>query len=247
MADKRMRSPDFPYITLRDSIANIERLYGAAKINFVPVPVGLGKMGISLKSSLAQRGLASMLSYGLLSDKGTGKEKQIKVSDLARKIMIETNDIERLRSIRDAALNPPIMRKAFDTWGASGLPDENTIKSLLELQWGFTDRAAVRFASVVRENFDYARLDEYIETSNSGEPLVLEDEDVEDAYTAKSKNPITGYQYDLSLGKDKTVFLGIKARDGKISRDDFAFLLSWLQRLDIIEETDDKKEDKIPF
>lgn len=84
MAEKRERSPDFPYRNLRESVESLSRLYGAAKTNLVPVNVALGRMGISPQSSLAQRATASFLAYGLLDDSGTGKEKQVRVSELGK-------------------------------------------------------------------------------------------------------------------------------------------------------------------
>lgn len=250
MVNKRQRSPDFPYRTLRESIDDLARLYDAAKTSFVPVGVALGKMGISSKSSLAQRVTASLLAYGLLSDSGAGKDKQVKVSELGKQILVDTRDAEKQHAIRAAALKPSMMRKAFDTWGAGGLPNEATIKSLLELQWGFTDRAAVRFAIVIEDNFKFARLNDYIENLDGDSESTRDTDDtsrLSDSTIVFSKDPKTKYDFELSLNKDTKILFEIKSKTGKISSNDFDFLLSWLRRLDIVEEVSVETEEEAPF
>src|SRR5690606_39686636 len=53
---------------------------------------------------------------GLLEDSGTGKDRKIKLSDLARRIIRDKREgsAERVKAIREAALSPSIYAKLWE-------------------------------------------------------------------------------------------------------------------------------------
>lgn len=251
--DKRPRSPNFPYETLRESIVLVQKLYESDKQNYVPMKIALNHMGLSVNSSTSRRVVSAMLEYGLLEDRGEGDDKDLIVSDLARNILLDKrpNSTDKMNNIREAALNSKIMHEAWDKWKGE-IPSDETIRYILISKWGFTDRAATRFTKVVQDNFQYAELDDYYEVA-SEENSVPVQQTLYDPKMQQGKQQKFGDQkpqlnvspnwldFNLSLGADQHARLLVS---NSLSEDDFEFLLIWIKRLknDIVENNKENKD-----
>lgn len=256
--NKRPRSPNFPYSSLRDAITLVEKLYKKDKQNYVPMPIALGHMGLSTTSSTSRRIISAMLEYGLLEDRGDGNSKQLIVSDLARNIILDErpNSTERLQNIRKSALSSKMMREAWEKW-MGNIPAEDTVKFILISQFDFTDRAASKFSKVIKDNFEFANLNDYYETDTPPEAEEITPETsvnpsssgkIDQKPNSISTNP-DWLNFNLSLGADQHARLLVS---NSLSEDDFDFLLIWIKRLknDIVgnnKEIETNDNDDIPF
>lgn len=182
----RQRSPSFPYINIKEAVDLLQRLFNKIQMSPVNVIDAYRAIGISTNSSTSNRSLSTMISYGLLKDLGgSGEDKKIAVSELGRKICVDQRQKEKLSYYRQAVLNDDMMEQVFTYW-RDGLPkDDNTIESSLKVDFGFaTDRAATRFREVLKENFRYAELENYIAGIS---PSMMDEDDLPE-YVDASKN-----------------------------------------------------------
>lgn len=100
-----------------------------------------------------------MYAYGLIEVIGSGKEKKIKVSPLAYKIIEDKRaaSSERDDAIREAALNPSIFRKIKEDY-PDCLPPEDLLEHDLKFKHDFNPKAVYSFISVFSKTMDYANV-----------------------------------------------------------------------------------------
>lgn len=155
---QRLRSPNYPSYSLRESVIFLERLYSKYKGNEIHTDDAIVQMGHSPTSSTASRALASMFSFGLLDSRGSSKSKFVRASLLGQQILLEEeNSQERVSLLQKAILNDASMLSIYEKWGTD-IPSEETIKKSLQLEMGYSPEGAKRFASVIVESYDYAQL-----------------------------------------------------------------------------------------
>ena len=266
MAQKRPRSPNFPYIGLQKAVEFTVKLFEEDKMNFTNYQLALKHMGLPPTSSTSRRILSAMLEYGLLEDKNEGEDKEVRITQLAKRIVLDERprSIEKLQNLREAVLNSDLMKKAWSVWNdKSGLPNDEAIKYKLRNDWDFTDRASDRFIQVLRDNFTYSELYNYAvlenndqedENLNSTEEPENNQKGMKEKMSTPPKHPNSWLEFSITLGTSKIVRLAIS---NKIDNDDFNFLLQWLERIkeDFIEEKEndsmdinkEMKDDDIPF
>lgn len=161
---KTHRSPAHPYFNLEDSIIFVSKLYDADGLYAVPVTVASKNMGFdgSIKGGVASRALGAVKGYGLVDCEGVGEKAEIKPSDLARKIILDTrpSSPDRKKALQEAALNYKIIEELSRYW-PNGLPSDEAIRSRLLINYEFNERAVRRFVNVFRETYEFAHLNEF--------------------------------------------------------------------------------------
>ena len=235
----RKRSPNFPYVGVRECIEYLTKLYGQTKTTKAPIILAYGHMGLSPKSSTSDRIRASMSSYGLIEEEIIDKEKFIRVSDLLFRIIKETRENLRLASIREAALNDAMMRKLWNGEWKRGLPnDDATIISILQLEHGFTEEAAKRFTGVLKDNYRFCELATYyevpeddVEESDGGEEVPPPPEITPPAQDGQQKppKPLSGLvQYPIPLDDGQLAYISLPS---SITENDAEFVPDFVNLL----------------
>ena len=162
------------------------RLHGAIGTTKIPITLAFTEMGLSPKSSSTDRLRASLSSYGLTKEEIVNKEKFVRLSELSLRIVNTSRDTERLAAYREAALNDGMMKKIWSSDWKRGVPNNNAIVvGNLKSIYKFQDEAARRFATVLRDNYQFCQLATYIE-GVTNEPLADSDE-------AEQKHEDNGY------------------------------------------------------
>lgn len=167
---KRQRSPNFPYATLRDCVDLVRMLHDKVQTTQIPVDLAYRRMDLNPSSSVSLRIMGSLTGYGLLNVEGSGKDKRVNVSELGRRIAIDTrpDSPEIIGLYQKAIFNEPMMQKAWNEWRRNLPRDQEAIETVLRLHYDFSnERAANRFASVIIDNYSFAQLDEYFEGVNN--------------------------------------------------------------------------------
>lgn len=163
---QRKRSPNFPYVSVKECVDLIKKLHIAVGTSKVPIVLAFKNMGLTPKSSTTDRIRASLSSYKFIEEEIVNKEKFIHLTDLSHRIAVDTREVsdERLLAYRQAALNDPMMKKIWEADWKRGLPkDDATIISILRIKYGFQEEAAKRFAVVMKENYRFCELEDYFE------------------------------------------------------------------------------------
>ncbi len=153
----RHRSANFPSISLDRSIMIVRTLYEKYRRGSVVFGVAMKALNISPTSSGALRVVAALLAYRLVEVDGTGDARQIKVSDLAFRIIADKRDVspERDMSIRESALSPPMFKKIWEEH-PEHLPPDDLLEYELTFVHKFNPGTSKDFINTFKKTMDYA-------------------------------------------------------------------------------------------
>lgn len=131
------RSPAYPMFDLGAAIEKTGQLYYAQRMNSVHLLAALESLGYKTINGTSQRTIAALISYGLLSEDGSGATRKVAVTDLARRILlIPDGNPERVQLLREAALRPKVFREMVEQW-PKNLPNEAAIRHHLIFDKGY--------------------------------------------------------------------------------------------------------------
>jgi hypothetical protein len=135
----RHRSPNYPAISLKRAVERAKELNEKYKRSLVPEGLAHVHWGYKPFSSGAQQTTAALRAFGLLDVDGKGKDRKVRVSESAFRIMMNSSD--RAELLKKAALSPAIHDELWKKYTADGgIPEPEIIKHYLLL-----DRVAGRF------------------------------------------------------------------------------------------------------
>ncbi len=149
----RTRSPSYPAINLDSAINKaliIKQKEGGGNY-YLPLQVALGHWGYAPKSGNGLLAVAALKKFGLIEDKGSGKSREIKLTELARKILYyadsDENKNEYKMLLQEAALNPQIHKELWEMYDGN-LPSDDTLRAYL-----LFNRPDGRFAESAVDDF----------------------------------------------------------------------------------------------
>lgn len=155
------RSPAYPYVSLRKALSRVKALYEAEGKHAVPPSSAYKAWGIGAKSSGARQTLAALKLFALVTYIGKAKERQVRVSDFAVKIILDKRADTSMRDelIRRVALNPLIYTELWQKYGAD-LPSDATIETYLLLERDFNENAVSGLIADYKDTLEIAKLSE---------------------------------------------------------------------------------------
>lgn len=164
------RSPNYPGIDLGTAIEKARILREKEGKQYAPVEAALHHWGYVPKSSGGLVTLSALKKFGLTDERGKGTTREIKLSDLALRILLDDREdsLERVQAIQEAALNPVIHRKLWDDYGGE-LPSHQTLLLKLRKDEGFTDNAAEDLIKEFERTIELAKLTKSDIISGQGE------------------------------------------------------------------------------
>lgn len=151
------RSPSFPSIDLKAAIERARIFYQHEKRLPANVAVAAKHWGYSPQSSGGRLVLAALLSFGLMEDKGSGKQRQVKLTDLALRILLDERpgSAERREALQRAAFMPKIHSELFAKWNES-LPSDPNLRHYLLIEKKFNENSVEDFIKELRSTADFA-------------------------------------------------------------------------------------------
>lgn len=230
----RQKRSSYPYISIKEAVNCIEKLKSAEGYAEVPVGIALSKMGYSPTSSTSDRILSALVSYGLLDQRGVKDNKFVRLSHLAKRILLNPDgNQDRTEAIHQAALNDDIVKKMVDKW-QNGLPSKENIVKTLILDHEFNERAASRFATVIQETFetiDFSAFGqgslidqgEVVEEDQEDQVLALEESKIQEG-TKATVDKLTDYPIPLEGGKRHVIFRA----PPNLTKKDFEYIIQYL-------------------
>jgi hypothetical protein len=132
----RIRSPNYPQISLPAAIERLRSIYKAERQNRIDRDVAVRLMGFSGYNGASAGVLSALLKYGLLEPMA---EKEMRVSDLAVRILIPHDDQEKAAALSEAAARPPLFKELAERW-PDDPPSEHSLRTYLTRR-GFADSA----------------------------------------------------------------------------------------------------------
>lgn len=154
----RQRSPNYPSIGLGKALERVRNLYDDAKSHPIPVGVAQEKWGFKRLSSAADQEVAALKSFGLLDVSGTGDSREVRVSDMARRIIL--NSPESADLLKKAALKPLIHLELWSKYGGGGLPSDDILRAYLIFERSFNEMFVDSFIAQFRGTLSFAKIEE---------------------------------------------------------------------------------------
>jgi len=158
---RRVRSPAYPGVSLKNAMDKAKVVYKHEHAYEAAVGVVTGHWGYSLGAGPGNVALAALKHFGLLTEKGKGEDRMVKLSQLALDVIQDEipDSEDRKRSIQKAALTPTIYKAMWDKWG-SPLPSDATIRTFLVRERSFNPASVDGLISDYKETLSFAKLDE---------------------------------------------------------------------------------------
>lgn len=160
---KRQRSPAYPYINLETALKRAKEFYENEARNAVNIKVAAKHWGYEEKSSGGLQTAATLISFGLLNDEGTGDKRKLQLTQNALRILLDArpDSRERTNAIKEAALAPKVHQELWKKWG-SALPSDSSLKYTLTVEWvpPFNDNAVDGFIKEYKDTIAFAKLSE---------------------------------------------------------------------------------------
>ncbi len=155
---RRTRSPSYPAIGLEDAIGRAATIYRKHIMHPARVGTVFATLGYSQKSGPGAGVLAALIKFGLIDDEGTSEGRQVKITEVGRRIILRPLDSpERIQLVRDAALRPSIHRELWERFGPE-LPDDALLKDFLIVDRAFNPAVVNEFIEEYRDTLSYAGL-----------------------------------------------------------------------------------------
>ncbi|WP_193166467.1 hypothetical protein, partial [Microbulbifer hainanensis] len=123
----RVRSPNYPNISLSDAIEKAEKIFAVDRTYSIDREVAVGHAGYSSLNGASAKVLASMIQYGLLEKAG---KNQVRVTRLAVAIMHSESDAAKSEAIMEAAFRPSLFAELRNEF-PGGVPSEASLRSYL--------------------------------------------------------------------------------------------------------------------
>jgi hypothetical protein len=158
---KKQRSPNYPLLDLDSALKATKQILDKEGLHFAPATVVATKhWGFTAKSSAWMLRLAALKAFGLVDEQGSGTGRQIRVSELGKRILQDKRDVspDRDKAMREAALRPKVHRDLWEQYGAS-LPSDETVETRLVMDKGFTDQAASALLKRYKATMAFAKLE----------------------------------------------------------------------------------------
>jgi hypothetical protein len=153
------RSPAYPFLSVQKAIDKARDLYAQEAVYAAPLESALKAWGYGPKSSGGRQTLATMKYYGLIDISGEGDKRRIKVSDIARRIILDQreDDTEKRQLIRKVAMNPAAHRALYEEY-PTGLASDGSVKHFLIFEQGFNEDAAAELLAEFKETASHVGL-----------------------------------------------------------------------------------------
>lgn len=212
------RSPTYPFISLRKAIDRATALYERHRREPARIPSVANTWGYAVKSSGLQQTIGALKQYGLLEDSGSGDERKVQITELARKILADQRPGAREQGLQEAATKPRLFVE-YARWFSDRPSDDHCISELV-FDRGFNEEAAKTFLRSFDETVAFAGLRNSANFSSTPPEGGLSEEaaltmpipevDVKAAASAPPPSPMVGVA-SIPLARRLEVKMGVEA------------------------------------
>lgn len=133
----RMRSPNFPAMSLEDSIKAATAIFDKNRLALIMREDAAKDIGYSGLTGRSMQVLGALNQYDLLENAAKGK---CRVTQTLSDILHGVPDSVKHAALRKAGHSPPLFKAIFDRFEGE-IPGENAVRSFL-IQSGFTNEGA---------------------------------------------------------------------------------------------------------
>lgn len=124
----RVRSPGYPSASLPEAVEFARKIHDKDRSHPVARDVAADHIGFSAGSGSADRALSALMHFGLAEKAAKG---EIRISNLALRILHPHSQDERSAALREAAFQPDLFKELRDRYPGDVLPSLSTLTSYL--------------------------------------------------------------------------------------------------------------------
>jgi hypothetical protein len=150
MEGKRIRSPNYPALSLPDAIEKVTALYRVQHTHSAPREVVVRGMGYNSLNGASATAISALHKYGLLERAGD----EVKISDRALRILHPESLEERATAILEAAREPPLFSELAERFPGR-VPNDDLLRNYL-IRRGFAPSAVTAVTVAYRETSEMA-------------------------------------------------------------------------------------------
>lgn len=150
------RSPSYPFISLRKSVDRVSEFWEKHRREAARLVTVAPTWGYSHRSSGLLQTVGALKQYGLIEDSGSGDDRKIQLTDLARRIISDQRPGAKEAALKEAATKPRLFAE-YGKW-IRDRPSEAHCLSELELDRGFNPEAARTFLRSFFDTVEFAGL-----------------------------------------------------------------------------------------
>ncbi|MGB8276414.1 MAG: hypothetical protein WCF20_00535 [Methylovirgula sp.] len=143
--DKRIRSPNYPALSLPEAVEKITTLYRNLHNHSAPREVIAKALGYAGLNGASATVISALNKYGLLERIGDDH----KISDRAKRILNPLSEEEKTQAIREAAFDPPLFAELSEKFPGR-IPNEDLLKNYLSRK-GFAPGALSSVTQAYRQ------------------------------------------------------------------------------------------------
>ena len=181
---RKHRSPAFPFIGLERALERALEVYAKERKHPVPLTALAQHWRYRAKSSGVQQTISSLKQYGFLAESGSGKDRTLRLTKLALRIILDEvpESPERAQAIKEAALTPKLFREMFDLWGVD-FPSVEHMRTFLRRDKGFNEDSLSAAIRNYHDTLEYSKLSKsdkllpYEEPNGEGETMTGQPEE----------------------------------------------------------------------
>lgn len=153
------RSPGYPQLGLEEAIRRVRLVWNHGKRSPIPVDRLAPYWGFKPASSQWRTIVAALRHFGLLESVGGKKSGEVKLTELALKILLDTREqsVDRDSAIKKAALHPALYREIWNHWTGE-IPADDVMRTYLTLNKGFNEGVVSGFISDFKNTVAFANL-----------------------------------------------------------------------------------------
>ena len=221
----RIRSPNYPQIPLGTAIDCARKIHSEEAQHCAPREVVAKLMGYSGLNGAAVKKIGALTAYGLLE---RGKDKELKVSDLAMSILFSTTENEKLDAQQQAAFNPPLFKDIKEKWKNDAFSDEN-LKVFL-IRNGFNLNAVGQVIDCYRSTIELISAKNIeIDPPGEGPSIIVEEIKSQENDELIRRQPPSSSKHVLEHGKP--IIFDMETVSGQYSFDNADDLTDFIDKL----------------
>lgn len=151
--EKRIRSPNYPALSLPEAVEKIHMVYRAQHTHGAPREVVVKGMGYAGLNGASATAVSALAKYGLLQREGD----EWSVSERAMRIIAPHSPEEKAAAIREAAHEPQLFNEIADKF-PDRMPSEDVLRNYL-VRKGFAPGALSSVISAYKETSEMVERD----------------------------------------------------------------------------------------
>jgi len=227
---KRLRSPGYPMISLKEAIQKANTLWDKDRRNLIPKEAAFAHLGFKKIGGYGGRIIAALKHYGLTSEKENGIILTQDAVDLA---IYKSTDEDYINIVKKIALKPDIYNKIYNGYNGQ-LPSDDTLRVKLLKEYRFHPDKVKGFISDFRKTIEFAGLSKGIEIKGKDDVKTRDDINVilsgkEQGKTQIMENttPIVSKTYPIPLSKGKNAAIIFETLP--VEKKDIEAIRKWLE------------------